>query len=283
MLRKQIIPRPPVEAASLEGQIPVAEVATVQVTSEQASHPVDNVFDNRRGPGGSRWVADQPGEQTLVLVFDSPQTIRQVSLEVEELSVSRTQELSVSVSSDRGRTYRELLRQEFTFSPPHALIAGTTDSGKTETVKSILIALMTTHTPDELKIAIVDPHADYGAFENEAHLAGPIARTAEEIEQLLTWAGNVLAHRMTENIRDAWRLVIAIEEAEASRESERRDGRSGLHTPCGERDHRGRDGEEADRTHIHRGEDSIPLVLRRQAPRCSVLLPREYCTASVRP
>jgi hypothetical protein len=118
MLRKQIIPRPPVEAASLEGQIPVAEVATVQVTSEQASHPIDNVFDNRRGPGGSRWVADRPGEQTLILVFDSPQTIRQVSLEVEELSVSRTQELSVSVSSDRGRTYRELVRQEFTFSPP---------------------------------------------------------------------------------------------------------------------------------------------------------------------
>jgi hypothetical protein len=118
MLRKQIIPRPPVEAASLEGQILVAEVATVQVTSEQASHPIDNVFDNRRGPGGSRWVADQPGEQTLVLVFDSPQTIRQVSLEVEELSVSRTQELSVSVSSNGGRTYRELVRQEFTFSPP---------------------------------------------------------------------------------------------------------------------------------------------------------------------
>jgi hypothetical protein len=119
MLRKQIIPRPPVEAAPpLEGQIPVAEVATVQVTSEQASHPIDNVFDNRRGPGGSRWVADGPGEQTLILVFDSPQTIRQVSLEVEELSVSRTQELSVSASSDGGRTYRELVRQEFTFSPP---------------------------------------------------------------------------------------------------------------------------------------------------------------------
>jgi hypothetical protein len=104
---------------------------------------------------------------------------------------------------------------EFSFSPPHALIAGTTDSGKTETVKSILIALMTTHTPDELKIAIVDPHADYAAFENEAHLASPIGRTAQEIDQLLTWAGNVLAHRMTENIRDGWRLVIAIEEAEA--------------------------------------------------------------------
>jgi hypothetical protein len=118
MLRKQVIPRRPVESASFEGDIPVAQVATVQVSSEQAIHPIDNVFDNRRGPGGSCWIADGPGEQTLILVFDSPQTIRKVSLEVEELSVSRTQELSASVSSDGGRTYRKLVRQEFTFSPP---------------------------------------------------------------------------------------------------------------------------------------------------------------------
>jgi hypothetical protein len=118
MLRKQVIPKRPVESAPFEGEIPVAEVATVQVSSEQGNYPIDNVFDSRRGPGGTRWIADGPGEQTLILVFDRPQTIRRVSLEVEELSVSRTQELSASVSSDGGRTYRELVRQEFTFSPP---------------------------------------------------------------------------------------------------------------------------------------------------------------------
>ena len=118
MLRKQIIPKPSGESASLEGEIPIADVATVQVTSEQAGHPIDNAFDERRGPGGSRWVADAPGEQTVILVFDSPQTIRKIGVEAEELAVSRTQELAVSVSSDGGRTYRELVRQEFNFSPP---------------------------------------------------------------------------------------------------------------------------------------------------------------------
>jgi hypothetical protein len=118
MLRKQVIPKRPVESASFEGEIPVAEVATVQVSSEQSDHPIENVFDSSRGPGGSRWIADGPGKQTLILVFDSPQTIRKVGLEVEELLVSRTQELSASVSSDGGQTYRELVRQEFTLSPP---------------------------------------------------------------------------------------------------------------------------------------------------------------------
>jgi hypothetical protein len=63
-------------------------------------------------------VAAEPGEQVLILAFDTAQTIRRVSLEIEELACSRTQELELSVSSDGGQTYRELCRQEYTFSPP---------------------------------------------------------------------------------------------------------------------------------------------------------------------
>ena len=117
MLRKQVVPKRCSESASFEGEISIADVATVQVTSEEADHPIDNAFDHNRGPGGSRWIADGPGEQTVILLFDSPQMIRKIGVEVEELAVSRTQELSVSVSSDGGRTYRELVRQEFNFSP----------------------------------------------------------------------------------------------------------------------------------------------------------------------
>ena len=114
MLRKQIVPRRSSEPVPFENEISVADVATVQVTSEEADHPIDNAFDHNRGPGGSRWIAAEPGEQTLILLFDRPQTIRKIGLEVEDLAVTRTQELSVSVSSDGGRTYRELVRQEFT-------------------------------------------------------------------------------------------------------------------------------------------------------------------------
>jgi hypothetical protein len=117
MLRKQVLdhsPPPPAPA----GEIDVTGIATVLVTSETADHPIDNVFDSRRGPGGSRWVAEQPGEQTLILAFDSPQMIRQVTLEVEEPEVRRTQELALSLSQDGGQTYREVVRQEFNFSPP---------------------------------------------------------------------------------------------------------------------------------------------------------------------
>jgi hypothetical protein len=118
MLRKQIVPTPSRGPVPLPGEIQIADVATVQVTSEETAHPIDHAFDQNRGPGGSRWIAGGPGQQSVTLLFDHPQTIRQIGVEVEELVDSRTQELAVLVSSDGGRTYRELVRQEFNFSPP---------------------------------------------------------------------------------------------------------------------------------------------------------------------
>jgi hypothetical protein len=118
MLRKHIVKAPPSQAVPEPGELDIAATATVQVTSEDSAHPVEHVFDHRRGPGGSRWVAAEPGEQTLLLAFDTPQTIDQIIVEVEEPAVSRTQELWLSVSHDGGQTYRELRRQEYTFSPP---------------------------------------------------------------------------------------------------------------------------------------------------------------------
>jgi hypothetical protein len=118
MLRKHILTERPTVPVTRPGEKDIAALATVLVTSEAAEHPIDHAFDSRRGPGGSRWVAGEPGEQTLMLVFDTPQTIRTISLEVEELDVSRTQDLQVAMSRDGGQTYQELLRQEYNFSPP---------------------------------------------------------------------------------------------------------------------------------------------------------------------
>jgi hypothetical protein len=118
MLRKEIIK--PHEATPVipPGEIDIAAVAIVMVTSEAPEHPVDLAFDEQRGPGGTRWIAGEPGEQLVILAFDSPQTICRVSLEVHEPEVPRTQELHLSLSCDGGQTYRELLRQEYNFSPP---------------------------------------------------------------------------------------------------------------------------------------------------------------------
>jgi hypothetical protein len=118
MLRKQVIQAISSAPIPTSDAIDIVAVATVLVTSEDPGHPIDHAFDDRRGPGGSRWIAGEPGEQTVILAFDSPQVIRRVALEVEEPEVARTQELHLALSTDGGRTYRELLRQEYNFNPP---------------------------------------------------------------------------------------------------------------------------------------------------------------------
>lgn len=118
MLRKYLLKDSPAQRVAAPEEKDIAALATVGVTSEAADHPIDNAFDNYRGPGGSRWVAGEPGPQQLLLSFDAPQTLRLLRLEVEERNVSRTQEIQVAISQDGGHTYQTLLRQEYTFSPP---------------------------------------------------------------------------------------------------------------------------------------------------------------------
>jgi hypothetical protein len=118
MLRKYLLTDHSAERVAEPGEKDIAALATVWVTSEAADYPIDNAFDNHRGPGGSRWVAGEPGPQRLILAFDAPQTLRLLHLEVEEQDVSRTQEVHVAISRDGGHTYQTLLHQEYTFSPP---------------------------------------------------------------------------------------------------------------------------------------------------------------------
>ena len=118
MLRKQILTTHQTMSDHGTAEKDIAAVATVLVSSEDPRHPIDHAFDGQRGPGASRWIASQLGEQTLILVFDTPQTIRKIRVEVEEAEISRTQEIAVSISQDGGQTYRELMRQEYNFSPP---------------------------------------------------------------------------------------------------------------------------------------------------------------------
>jgi len=117
MLRKLILNDRSAAGAPRTDLKDIPALATVLVTSEAPEHPVDHLFDTSGGPGGTRWIAGADGEQTLVLAFDAPQSIRAIGIEAEEPSASRTNVLTVSLSADGGRTYQERIRQEFNFSP----------------------------------------------------------------------------------------------------------------------------------------------------------------------
>ena len=115
-MRKRIITK------GAQGKIPPDEnwldlenSAQAELTSEDASHPIESALY----PGlGSGWRASEPGHQTVRLLFDKPLRVKRVHLEFHEYEQQRTQEFLLQWSSDDGRSYREIVRQQYNFSPP---------------------------------------------------------------------------------------------------------------------------------------------------------------------
>jgi hypothetical protein len=103
------------------GEIDIAGHATLAYSSEDPDHPLEHLIDRRFGRGATRWAsARQNSTEHIVLEFDHAQPISRLVYEVEECEQTRTQEIRVEVSTDHGRTYRQALVQEYTFSPEGA-------------------------------------------------------------------------------------------------------------------------------------------------------------------
>jgi hypothetical protein len=90
-------------------------LAQVELTSEDAAHPIEAALI----PGFvSGWRAAQAGEQTIRILFDELQRIRRIQLLFHEDQQARTQEFVLRWSPDSGQSYREIVRQQYNFSPP---------------------------------------------------------------------------------------------------------------------------------------------------------------------
>ena len=89
-------------------------IVEVELTSEDAAHPVESAL---KANGGSGWRAATAGRQSIHILFDSPRTITHIQLVFEETVVTRTQEFVLSWSADNGTTMREIVRQQYNFSP----------------------------------------------------------------------------------------------------------------------------------------------------------------------
>ena len=101
-----------------EGWLELDRVAVVEVTSEEKEYPVESalVLGEVRG-----WRAAASGTQIIRLFFDRPQRLARISLVFEEPEVHRTQEFVLRWSADDGRSFREIVRQQWNFSPPDAM------------------------------------------------------------------------------------------------------------------------------------------------------------------
>jgi len=115
-MRKRIIKQDSQEVSRpSQNWLDLERLAQVEITSEDAAHPIESALTPGAGWG---WRASGPGEQIIRLLFDEPLRLRRIRLSFYEDKQERIQEFVLRWSPDRGQSYREIVRQQYNFSPP---------------------------------------------------------------------------------------------------------------------------------------------------------------------
>jgi hypothetical protein len=115
-MRKRVLGStpPPNDAAAGHEWLKLQDLAEVEVTSEAEGYPVETAFSFGAGSG---WRAASPGVQRIRLIFDQPQSIRCMRLQFNEPEIARTQEFAVRWSGRPDEPLKEVVRQQWNFSP----------------------------------------------------------------------------------------------------------------------------------------------------------------------
>jgi hypothetical protein len=118
-MRKRLITAvPQVGPRTDQSWLDLGRLATVEVTSETKDRPVESALLLNESRG---WRAALPGAQIIRLLFDHPLRVKRISLVFEETENTRMQEFVLRWSSDLGRSFREIVRQQWNFSPPRTV------------------------------------------------------------------------------------------------------------------------------------------------------------------
>ncbi len=101
-------------AAGEQDWLDLEALAEVEISSEDSAHPIEAALL----PGDDRgWRAAAPGRQTIRLRFAEPLRLHHVRLEFVETVVERSQEYVLRYSGDGGRSFHDIVRQQWNFSP----------------------------------------------------------------------------------------------------------------------------------------------------------------------
>jgi hypothetical protein len=92
-------------------------VARVEVTSDDAAHPIESAL---LPVGATGWRAESPGEQTVRILFEALQRLRRIRLLFREEKEARTQEFVLRWSPTVDSSSRDIVRQQYHFSPSAA-------------------------------------------------------------------------------------------------------------------------------------------------------------------
>ena len=114
-----------------------------------------------------------PGKPTIGI--EVPNTRREVISLRAVIESDEFQESSSFLTISMGKDINGRIKVAALDSMPHALIAGSTGSGKSVMINSLIMSILYKSTPDEVKMIMVDPkRVELGMYEGIPHLLTPV-------------------------------------------------------------------------------------------------------------
>jgi len=114
-----------------------------------------------------------PGKPTIGI--EVPNTKREVISLRAVIESDEFQESSSFLSISMGKDINGRIKVAALDTMPHALIAGSTGSGKSVMINSLIMSILYKSTPDEVKMIMVDPkRVELGMYEGIPHLLTPV-------------------------------------------------------------------------------------------------------------
>lgn len=98
-------------------------------------------------------------------------------------------------------------------SMPHLLIAGATGSGKSVCINAVVACLISTHTPETLRLLMIDPKmVELVNYNGIPHLLAPVVTDLEKVVGVLSWATREMERRYKLFAQESARNIVGYNE-----------------------------------------------------------------------
>jgi S-DNA-T family DNA segregation ATPase FtsK/SpoIIIE len=139
------------------------------------------------GAGAVRVVAPLPGKHTIGIEVPNTEKEKVRLKDLIQLAADAPSRMQIPLFLGKDSSGAALVSDLAAM--PHLLIAGTTGSGKSVCINSIIMSILLTKRPDEVKMILIDPKmVEMTAFNTICHLMSPIVTETNRAAAILEWA-----------------------------------------------------------------------------------------------
>lgn len=141
-----------------------------------------------------RVVASIPGKNTVGIEVPNEKQVMVRMRELIETSGQQIEKMAIPVFAGKDVSGQPLVLDMARM--PHLLIAGRTGTGKSVCLNTLILSMLMTRTPDEVKMLMIDPKmVELNPYKRVPHLMHPVITDMKKAEAVLAWAVDKMEER----------------------------------------------------------------------------------------